>query len=209
MQIDLDRIDGLFPTIYVTLISVLLGLALEDLLSLLRTVDINDPWVWIVGVSLLSFYVAVWTGYAFLAITQKRRPRLLDTINVFFVSVGLRLLNDSVTRPHAYFFFAVSMYYTASMFAVWYNLGMLRKILPYETSFADYRWSILTLVPHVVGFPIIGLLSVQGMLSTVSQMMFGATALVSSIAWAWTFYNMWTRLLDRANNAALHGTAAK
>jgi len=59
MHIDLDRVEGLFPTIYVTLISVLLGLALEDLLSLLRSVDISDPWIWIVGVSLLSFHVDV------------------------------------------------------------------------------------------------------------------------------------------------------
>ena len=103
MQIDLDRIDRHFPTIYVMLISVLLGLALEDLLSLLRSVDIIDPWVWIVGVSLLTFYV--------------------------------------------------------------YNAGMLRKLLPYETSFANYSWPVLTLVPHVVGFPVIGLLSLQGRLS--------------------------------------------
>lgn len=83
MSIDLDRIEGLFPTIYVTLISVLLGLALEDLLSLIRTVDNSDPWIWVVGISMLTFYIAVWTGYAFLAITQKRRPRILDTVNEF------------------------------------------------------------------------------------------------------------------------------
>ena len=51
MAIDLDR--------YVTLISVLLGLALEDLLSQVRSADIKDPWVWIVGISMLTFYVSV------------------------------------------------------------------------------------------------------------------------------------------------------
>ncbi len=49
MPVDLDRVEKLFPTLYVTLINVLLGLALEDLLSQVRSVDLNDPWIWVVG----------------------------------------------------------------------------------------------------------------------------------------------------------------
>lgn len=203
MQIDLDRLEGLFPTIYVTFISVLLALALEDLLSQVRQADMYDPWIWIVGVSMLSFYIAVWTGYAFLAITQKRRPNILDTLNVFFVALGLFLLNNSVAQPHAYFFFAVAIYYLASMYAVFYNMKMFRRILPYKTSFDDYKWTIWTLVPHVVGFPVAGVLSLQGRLGTELELALGATACLSAIAWVSSFYITWNRFLDRAKQVAL------
>lgn len=87
------------------------------------------------------------------------------------------------------------------MYAVFYNVGMLREILPFKTTFSDYRWSIFVLLPHIVGFPIIGLLSMQGRLSTNVEIALGATAIVSAVAWIWAFYVMWKGLLDRARNA--------
>lgn len=122
----------------------------------------------------------------------------MDTVNVFFVAVGLFLLNDSVVQPHAYFFYMVSIYFAAGVYAVHYNVAKMRASLPFATSFADYKGPILALLPHVVGFPIVGWMSSQGKLGAVPELVLGATVIIASVIWISSFFTMWNGFLDRA-----------
>ncbi len=201
MNIDLKRLEQLFPTIYVTLISVLLGLVLEDLVSQIRDADTRGPWLWIIAAVSLSYCISTWTGYSFIAITQKRRPRVLDSINVFLVAVGLFLINSSIDQHPAFFFFVVAAYAWAAIYAVIYNFRMFLEVLPFEGSFADYKWTVFVLIPFALGFPIIGTLSVQNALNYEVQMFFGATAMIVPVAWTSVFYPTWKNLLNRAIEA--------
>ena len=76
--LNIARIEDRFPTIYITLISVLLAVGLEDAISQVRAVESNEFFNWIIVTYVSGTTLAAWTGYSFVAITQLRRPRLLE-----------------------------------------------------------------------------------------------------------------------------------
>ena len=68
--LNIARIEDRFPTIYITLISVLLAVGLEDTISQVRAVESSELFNWIIALYVGGTTMSAWTGYSFTAITQ-------------------------------------------------------------------------------------------------------------------------------------------
>jgi hypothetical protein len=127
-KLNLARIEDRFPTIYITLISVLLAVGLEDAISQVRNVESSEFFNWVIAAYVGGTIISAWTGYSFVAITQVRRPRLMDSANVFGLAIGILILNSSIGKPHYWFFASFTLYMLLATYAVTYNLKLLLAV---------------------------------------------------------------------------------
>jgi hypothetical protein len=196
-NLNIARIEDRFPTIYITLISVLLAVGLEDGISQVRSIESNGVFHWIVAVFVGGTTLSAWTGYSFVAITQVRRPRLLDSVNVFGLAIGVLIINSSIGTPHHWFFFAFSLYMLLASYAVVYNLKMLSDAMPFEIRFRDWSpclWGTLFYSPPAA---IVGWLSYKGLLSEATEITLALVAMTQPPLWAMSFYKMWKNAMNR------------
>lgn len=198
--IDLPRLEDRFPTIYVTLISVLLAICLEDLVSLVREASHYDAFLWSHAAYVTGTTIAAWTGYSFIAITQHRRPRLLDSLNVFFLAIGILTINSTIDQAAHWFFLSLGIYAIAIIYAVHYNIPMLADVLPFELPFREWRWLVLIVWPFIpLGFGA-AWLSYKGLMSEGTELLVAYAFLLQPVSWATLFYAYWKRWLTRAES---------
>lgn len=196
-QLDLKRLEGHFPTIYVTLISVLLALCLEDMVSEIRAVENKDLFHWAIACNVAATSVAAWTGYSFIAITQVRRPRLMDSANVFSVAIGLFIINSTIDAPRYWFFVAMGIYMWALVYAVVYNFRLFGNVLPYELKFEDWKWCIYVFLPFGLVGPLAGWYSYRGELADTTEVALAFLFMTQPISWMLVFSRFWKRALNR------------
>ena len=165
MQSNLNRIERLFPAVYVTLISILLGFAIEDVISRLRELVSIDIHAVLVSISIFSAIFAAWTGYSFVSMTQERLPRLLDSVNVFALALGVYLLNSTLGKEIWLFFAAVFVYFVGALFATLYNFRILLENLPTNYTMKNFRWDILLIAHNFAIYPAAAWMSMKGMLA--------------------------------------------
>jgi hypothetical protein len=196
--IDEQRLQESFAPIYVTLTSVLLGLAMEDLVSQVRSAQVYDALLLGVALYGLATAVAIWTGYAFVAITQTRRPHVLDSLNVFGLSLGVFYLNTSIDRSPAFFFLAVGVYNAAALYAVHFNIGLLERALSFVPSRRDRAGLYVGIAACAVTYPILSALSYGDRLPALLERIAIFAPTLVSVHWVIAFYRFWSRNLDRA-----------
>lgn len=196
--LNIKRIEDRFPTIYITLISVLLAVGLEDAISQVRSAESNELFDWIIIFYVAGTTLSAWTGYSFVAITQVRRPRLLDSFNVFGLAIGIFILNSSIGVAHHWFFFAVALYMLLASYAVTYNLKMLSDTMPFEMQFSDWApclWAVLLYAPPAA---VAGTLSYMGLLSGGAEIALAIIVMTQPLLWSLSFYKMWKTAINRA-----------
>lgn len=117
-----------FPSVYITFISVIIGFALEDLISITRdqeglfSLSTQTAITWGEIVQSLVAIVMSWLIYSTYAISRRSVPTILDVLNVLGFSVGLFLLNSTIGSQNlvannlvgaAYIIIAGTAYYFA------------------------------------------------------------------------------------------------
>ncbi len=201
--LNIARIEDRFPTIYITLISVLLAVGLEDAISQVRAVESNELFNWIITIYVGGTTMAAWTGYSFVAITQVRRPRLLDSVNVFGLAIGIFILNTTIGAPHHWFFFAFGLYMLLASYAVVYNISMLAETMPFDLRFSEWApclWGTLLYCPPAL---VTGWLSLNGTLGESGELVLALLAMTQPPLWAMSFYKMWKRTMNQAEECVL------
>jgi hypothetical protein len=195
LQSNLKRIERLFPAVYVTLISILLGFAIEDLINRIRELSSINIYAVLVAISILCAIFAAWTGYSFVSMTQERLPRLLDCVNVFVLAFGVYLLNSTLGMEIWFFFVAVFVYFVGALFATLYNFGILLQNLPTTYTMRNFRWDILLIAHNFAIYPVAAWMSMRGMLSPGIEIFLIVYFSVVSILWVYFFYKTWSSLI--------------
>jgi hypothetical protein len=197
-KLNLARIEDRFPTIYITLISVLLAVGLEDAISQARNVESSEFFNWMVAAFVGGTVISAWTGYSFVAITQVRRPRLLDSVNVFGLATGILVLNSSIGMPHYWFFASFTLYMLLASYAVVYNLKLLGEVMPFDMPFSDWAPCLYGVVLYIPPYAVITWLSYSGALGETTELAFALFAMTQPILWAMSFYKMWKKAMNKA-----------
>jgi hypothetical protein len=197
-ELNLARVEDRFPTIYITLISVLLAVGLEDAISQVRNVESSEFFNWVIAAYVGGTIISAWTGYSFVAITQVRRPRLLDSINVFGLAIGILILNSSIGKPHYWFFSSFSLYMLLATYAVWYNVRLLGEVMPFDMQFSDWSPCLYGVVLYIPPYAVITWLSYSGTLAETMELAFALFAMTQPILWAMSFYKMWRKAMNKA-----------
>src|SRR5262245_16499040 len=89
------RVARQFPTLYLTLVSVLVGLVLSDLLSTVHarvvlwplTLQTTLSWVQIIATVLAA--LTSWVAYSHLGLLRNRLPTIWDTVDAALVLVTI------------------------------------------------------------------------------------------------------------------------
>ena len=202
-RVDLARIEDRFPTIYITLISVLLAVGLEDAISQLRASEPSGLFDWVIAAYVGGTTLAAWTGYSFVAITQIRRPRLLDSINVFGLAIGILILNSTIGKPHYLFFAAFSLYMMLATYAVIYNLRLLGEAMPFDLQFSDWAPCLYGVLLYSPPYAVIAFLSFRGTLSEPTELAFALFVMPQPILWAMSFYKVWKMAMNKAEQVLM------
>ena len=191
-----QKIEKLFPSVYITLISILLGFAIEDVISRLRELSPLDVQTVLIGVAILSAVFAAWTGYSFVSMTQERLPKLLDSVNIFLLAFGIYLLSSTLGLGVEWFFAALVVHFTFAMFATIYNFNILLRNLDTSYSWKIFLPNVVVIAAGLVVFLVSTWLSFAGILPRSVVITLIVYFFISNIMWTYFFYQTWSRLIN-------------
>jgi hypothetical protein len=197
MKTNKAKIENLFPSVYITLISILLGFAVEDVISRLRELAPLDIRTVLTAVAILSAVFAAWTGYSFVSMTQERLPKLLDSVNVFSLAFGIYMLNSTLGLEVWWFFTTGIVYFAIVMFATIYNFNILLRNLNTSYSWHIFLPNVLATAACFVVYSIGAWMSNKGMLSPNIELSLIVYFFISNILWTYFFYHAWSKLIHQ------------
>jgi hypothetical protein len=138
-----ERIRDQFPAVLITLVSVLIGLVLADLVAEARarmvfwplSLDALRTWFQF-ATNGLSALVA-WIVYSHIGISRRRIPSFADALIAFSVPLGLLFGTSVVGIPQAWawFYFASGFLFVSLATTIW----LLRIILTEEEELAGFK----------------------------------------------------------------------
>jgi hypothetical protein len=136
------RIKDQFPALFITLVSVLIGLALADLVSEARVrmvfwpVNLHTLRTWFELSGNLLSALSAWVIYAHIAISRRRIPTLADAIIAFTLPLCLLFGNSFVGIEPAWlwFYFATAFLVLSLIITIW-----MLHILDSESELATFR----------------------------------------------------------------------
>lgn len=126
---DLERrVAGQFSALYITLVSVLVGLVLSDLFSQVHarmtlwplTFETVQTWFQILGNTLVA--LSAWITYSHLGVLRRRLPTIWDTVDAMLVLVTIPLNAATGRHEAAGYFFWAAAYSLLALCAVRINL---------------------------------------------------------------------------------------
>ncbi len=197
MEITKNEIEKLFPSVYITLVSILLGFAVEDVVTRLGELARFEAFDVLAAGGILSGIIAAWIGYSFVSMTQERLPRVWDAIHVFFVAFGFYFLISTIGKETWWFFFALSIYQLLGTVATVYNANILAQSLTSMPGWRIFPWNILLTFSGTAIYLVSALAFRQELLNGVAAIFLAVYFILTNIAWAYFFYRGWSDLVER------------
>ena len=109
------RVRTHFPGVYITLISIVVALAMENLVSELRGLRgsgslLDTAIVWSQAFAVFAVVVTVWTGSSLGALTLRWLPRIFDLAGplVLLVLINLGIAAIGAEAPHRFLYVAAA-----------------------------------------------------------------------------------------------------
>jgi hypothetical protein len=181
-----------FGTIYITLASVLLGLALGDLVSIVRSSDYRDPFVWVTSIFVVHIIMNAWIAYSSTAIIVAIEPHPWDALNVFALSAAHFAINSFVGPDAAPFLAAVGVYSLTAAATVFAAKLRVRRDPDFELPPAAFRPVIALNIGAGVYFLSLAAVSGAAGASRTLKLLFVASSLPYASAWLFLFWKSWT-----------------
>jgi len=181
-----------FGTIYITLASVLLGLALSDLVSIVRSSDYRDPFVWVTSIFVVHIIMNAWIAYSSTAIVVAIEPHPWDALNVFALSAAHFAINSFVGPDAVPFLVAVGVYSLTAAATVYAAKLRVRRDPDFELPRSAFRPVIALNIGAGVYFLVLALVSSAVGASRTLELLFVASSLPYASAWLVLFWKSWT-----------------
>jgi hypothetical protein len=192
------KIEKLFPSVYITLISILFGFAVEDVISRLRELAPLDIYTVLSAVGVLSGIIVAWIGYSFVSMTQERLPKLTDSVNVFMLAFCFYILITTLGMEIWWFFAALCVYQCAALFATIYNGNILLQSLSTAYDLRIFLPNILVVAVSLVIYSVGAWTSHKGMLPPEIELSVIVYYFISNILWVYFFYRGWSKLINES-----------
>jgi hypothetical protein len=212
-----DRIKQLFPTLFITLVSVLIGLFFADLLAeahgrmALWPLDWMALRSWGQIAGMTASAIAVWAVYAHIGITRQRVARLSDTLITFVVPIPLLIGNSFVGRAEIWpWFYYAAGYLVLSIFTtMWHvqlalaepDLQPMRRILRP----AGHMW---VLVISIFTCLLFGFFDQHHLLSPPLGALAAWSTMPEALAFSWLFFREWHAAIAESSASALQSQPA-
>lgn len=193
---NIEEIKSHYSTVYITLISILLGIALGDLITVFRDLKNPDYFEWLSLIYIVLIIMNAWVAYSLHAISVKLIPVPADAINIFSISVAHFALNSFIGKPHYQVFCAIAFYLIISCIAISYIVKRATHDSEKQFTFKPYIKVLSINIIGAIWNLILAFLSYKGILSmTIEIIMFGIAYLFVFI-WLFLFWKTWKKFLD-------------
>jgi hypothetical protein len=200
MDEDLEtRVASLFPTLYLTLVSVLVGLVLSDLFAEVHsrmtlwplTIETLRTWCQVLGNTLAV--LAAWVTYSHLGLLKRRLPTVWDTLDVLLILVTIPSNAQVGRHDAAGRFLAAAFWNLLASFAVRINLWQATRepALAHLTRIGRFGGPYTYLY---VGAPILAVISALSYLhvtTPLEELIAAATAPLAAIGVTILFLREW------------------
>jgi hypothetical protein len=188
-----------FGTVYITLASVLLGLALEDLVSLVRAIEQRDAFVWVTSIFVVHIIMNAWIAYTSMATRVNLEPHPWDALNVFALSAAHFVINSFVGTEAPPFLVAVGVYSLTAAVTVHSATLRGRRDPGFNFPPARLRPVVGLNIAAGVVFLLFGWLSAAGVASRSVQLVFVAASIPYATLWLLLFWRGWQQGLRVAD----------
>jgi hypothetical protein len=188
-----------FGTIYVTLASVLLGLALEDLVSIVRGMEQRDAFVWVTSIFVVHIIMNAWIAYTSTAIHLNLEPHPWDALNVFGLSAAHFVINSFVGSDAPPFLAAVGVYSLIAAATVYSASERGRRDPTFNFPPAEFRPLIGLNIGAGMCFLLFALLSSLGNVSRGVQFALVTSSIPFATVWLVLFWRVWRNGLRAAD----------
>lgn len=203
-----DRVRRQFPSLFITLVSVLIGLFYADLISEARSrmhlwpldVVALRSWAQIFAMGASAF--AAWVVLSHIGASRERLPRLADSIIAFLTPIPLLIGNTFVGRAEVWpWFYYASFYLAVSLVAtVWQaRLASAEAALVSFRSLLRPSGHLLIYFTGIPGYALAGFLDARGYLSPVLEAAMAASGLPAAMVFCYLFFRDWHRAIAAAS----------
>jgi hypothetical protein len=200
MDEDLEaRVAKLFPSLYLTLVSVLVGLVLSDLFSEMHarmtlwplTIEACRTWCQVLGNTLAA--LAAWVTYSHLGLVKQRLPTVWDTLDAVLVLITIPS-NALVGRHEAAGWFLVAgCWNLLAVCAVRINLWQASRepSLSHFARIGRFSGPYNYLYVGVPAFMVMSVLSYLHMTTPLVELAAAATAPIAGVGVTLLFMREW------------------
>lgn len=202
-----DRIREQFPALFITLLSVLVGLVFADLVSEAHTrmtlwplnVGTLRTWgqIFAIGTSALGG----WIVFAHVGISRLRIPTLADSVIVFLVPIPLLFGSSLVGLKDIWPWFYYASIYLLIALLTWHWQVRMACAESELVSFARLARPFGPCLVLYVGIPfyaVAGWTDSHALLSPLSEMLLAISPTPAALFLAWLFFRSWHRAIAEA-----------
>ena len=200
-----DRIKHQFPTLYITLLSVLIGLMFSDLAAQAHARMI----VWPLNVSTLRTWAQIftmgtnalvaWIVFAHINISRLRVHSLADSLIVFLVPIPLLFANSLVGQKDIWPWFYYASGYLVIALGSWLWQVRMASAEDELASFARLGHPLgpaLVMYLAIPFYAAAGWADAHGLLSPLTEVLVAASPIPAALALAWLFFRDWNRAIE-------------
>ena len=187
------------PSVYLTLVSIIVALALEDLFSLVRDIygvgvpETGAVLLWLQIVGAFGAALSVWVGYCHILITTRWILGIWDALSVMSLLIVLFVINTTVgVENPAWWFFAMGALPLAGGIILYINLrraatepGVVNDALPAPNNGLIYFTMCLASINLLFG-----LLVITGAAATE---LFAAVVVAGVFSWSFLWVRAWRK----------------
>lgn len=202
-----NRIKLQFPSLFITLLSVLIGLVFADLVSEARgrmtlwPLDFGTIRTWGQIFAMGANALNCWVFLAYIGIARLRIPTLDDSLIVFMAPVPL-LIGNSLVGLHELW----PWLYYASFYLV---MSLITTLVQVRAACAESELASFTRITKPFGpllvlylgipfYAAAGWADSHGLLSPLAEMLLALTATPAALCFMWLFFRCWHRAIEEA-----------
>ena len=180
-------------TVYVTIVSIFLGLALEDLVSIVRSIEHPTLFEWAVAVFVVHIILNAWVGFSSLAISIQLVPNPWDAANVFLLSAAHFSLNSFVgAEPHM-FFGAAGIYMFVGGLTLLYNVYRASTDPGSGVIVKNFYLLLFLNVWGGCSYLLFAYLAYEQLLGDTIELIIALFSIPTATLWLWVFWRAWSR----------------
>lgn len=144
-----------FATVQLTMLSIVVALILENLLSTLFDLDHWTPLILLQSLDVLASALSMWVGFGLALTLVDKQPTLSDFLNPFFMLILLSLAVRCIATGNIEgFFFAGALATLSSTINLWIEVAAARK-LGGEGPITIFRLLIITTAVELIAATVI------------------------------------------------------
>jgi hypothetical protein len=211
MEEDLGaRVARQFPSLYLTLVSVLVGLVLSDLFStvharvILWPLTLQTTLAWFQIFTTMLAVLAAWVAYSHLGLLRNRLPTIWDTVDAAMVLVTIPVNAAIGQGDGAPWFFWAAVYSLLGMIAIKINLWQAAREphLRHLTRLGRLGGPFMTLWLGAPGFLLVAAGVHFHRIGGVLELAAAASGMASAVIVAVLFLREWREAVTGAPSAA-------